>query len=671
MTKFFSKDKQPFILFDFVFWILLSVIFPAISGNFSAGNILLICLYLSAVYYAGELLLGKIDAIIEVPFLFKSGIYIICGSVACGLVFLFLPYSIILYGLAFIFLMDLVVSKRIVLSFSLSNFLCLIPFFVILFQTYELAYATTERYNRQDGDYFFYTAIVESIKTNHSLSNAVYHSGIPINYMSLPFVGPAHLAAFSGISSQFALWGVFSKLVPIVCYGTISYTVVKLYEILFKPLLTPNSFPRKQLLVAFMLLFLGPLHFLNLAKFDFRNTLFLGEGYVLPIGSPGFALSMLFAGLVLLISFSKSRYTVSEKLALIISLSIITASKVALLLPLGVLLGALSILWLFKKQIGLFITLLIALPVCIVTYKLTLAATDSIAVVEFTRNGYYFDLFGNLAGKYGITGGSAGKKVFLMMIITVLMWLSIKLMIFVVSWFSLLKNNYKAITLIVASIIAFIISMLPGFFINVYGRDGKGVFLFDGRFDMAQFVRADIFLLTIVSLVFALYLVYDHKNYFVRKGALSIVCFWMLAISFSFFANDYKRAPPTDQSWYKEVQQEFFKKKPVLMAMLGNGIHSGQTLTTAGVHPWFCTGIRVNNEGIVFTKTAYERNIAFMGIFNPGINKEKRKMVADSIRQLGVDCIVASPTSIHAISVAIADSTISPIPGTKWLYKFN
>lgn len=670
MIKIFLRNKQEFILFDFLFWIVLSVIFPAISGNFSLGNILHIFLYLSAIYYVGELLLSKIDAISQVPFLFKSGLYIVFGGIACGVICLFLPSPIILYGLAFIFLLDLSLSKRLVVTFSFKNFLCLIPFLAILFQTYELAYATTERYSHQDGDYYFYTAIVESIKSNHSLSNAVYHSGIPINYMVAPFLAPAQLAEFSGISAQFALWGVYGKIIPIVCFGTISYTVVKLYEILFKPSLNKNSFAWKQLLVAFMLLFLGPLHFLNLLKADFKNTLFLGEGFVLPIGSPGFALAMFFAGLVLLLVFSKTKYSVQDQFAIIIFLCIITASKIALLLPLGILLGILSILWLIKKQTHLFITLLIALPFCIMVYNLTIAGADSISVVEFTKDGYYFTFFRELAGKYGISG-TAGKKVFLMMLISIFMWLSIKLLIFAVTGLSLFKTNYKAITLVVAGIITFFISLMPGFFINIYNRDGNGLFLFDGKFDTAQFVRAGIFLITIIALVFALYLINDHRNYVIRNGSLVIICLWMLAISFSFFATDYKKPVPVDQSWYKEVKQDFLLEKPVLMAMLGNSIHSGQTLTTAGVHPWFCTGVREDGEGFVFSKTAYTRNYVFRTIFNTELNIGERKSIADSIKLLGVYCMVASPSSMDKINAAVKDSIISAIPGTKWFYRFK
>jgi hypothetical protein len=178
-----------------------------------------------------------------------------------------------MYGLAFVFILDLIISKRVKISFSSKDIICLIPFFVILFQTYELAYATTERYNHGDGDYYYFTAIVESIKINHSVNSAVYHTGLPINYLFAPFLAPAQLADFSGISSQFALWGVFAKIVPVICLGTISYTIVKLYEKIFNVTLNKDSFIANQLMAGLMLLFLAPLHFINLLKFDFNANI--------------------------------------------------------------------------------------------------------------------------------------------------------------------------------------------------------------------------------------------------------------------------------------------------------------------------------------------------------------------------------------------------------------
>ncbi|MDD1443969.1 hypothetical protein MEO93_27240, partial [Dolichospermum sp. ST_sed3] len=205
-TNYFKRDNE-FFLFDFLFWLLLAVVFPVLGGNFNVVNVIQILIYLCSVFYVGEFIFSRIEAIKEIPFLFKSGIYIFLGGIVCGIFFLIIPMSLIIYLIFILFVVDFFVNRKLEFVFSLYNFICLIPFFIILFQTFEFAYATTERYSYWDGDYYFYNAITESLKSNQSPSNAVFHSGLPINYAVLPFFASAHLAHFSSIPSQFALWG--------------------------------------------------------------------------------------------------------------------------------------------------------------------------------------------------------------------------------------------------------------------------------------------------------------------------------------------------------------------------------------------------------------------------------------------------------------------------------
>jgi hypothetical protein len=671
MVNWVTKNKTEFLFFDFLFWILLALAFPVAGGNFNFFNIVHIIIYLFAVYYIGEILLNSLDAFRQIPFLFKSGIYIIIGGLVSGLIFLFISSKLPLYFFATAFIADLIILKRNRFYFNWKGVLCLLPFFIMLFQTMELVYGTTERYSFWDGDFYFYTAITESLKTNHSVSNAVLHSGISINYAWLPFLAPAHLAQFSGISSQFALWGVLGKLVPVICFGTLSYVIVKGSAILFEKHLSEVGFFKRQLLASFMLLFLGPLHFLKLQQLDFKNVLFFGEGYILPIGSPGFSLAMFVSGLVFLLIFQKPPWSLLHKAVIIFLLAFIAASKVALFLPLVALLGCLAILGLFKKENSLFWVLLIAMPVCILVFLQTSGSNDATVVTKLTTTqGFYPEYFTDLAEKYGIQG-AAVKKVTIMMAISIFMWLSIKLLIFMVAATSLYKNNFKAVSLIVAALFGFIISCLPAFFVNAYGVDGEGKYLFDAKFDMGQFTRAGIFLLTIVACIFALWLVFEHNKRWMRKLSSGLIIFWMLLISMGFFTNNYLKIGTAEAPWYREVQKEYRINKPTLMAMMSNADYSGQALTTAGVHPWYCTGFRANGGGHMMSRMANDRNIGFQKIFDTSISLSLRRLIADSIKKQGVDCIVATPASLHKIKLAEKDSIISLKNGTKWMYEFK
>ncbi|MEO8769683.1 MAG: hypothetical protein ABI402_06355 [Ferruginibacter sp.] len=671
----FLQERNKIVFFDFLFWILLAVIFPAASGHFGLNNILHIFLYFSAVYYAGEILLSKIDVISQIPFLFRSGIYMVLGAIFCGVLFLFFSSGFILYTLSTCLFIDVFFRRRVVFNFSFNYFICLVPFFIMLFQQLELAYAVQKTVTLKGGDYYFYTLIVESLKTNQSLTNAVYQSGLPINYSIAPFLAPAQLAKFAGISAQFSLWGVFGKIIPIVCFGTLSYVVVRVYETLFGSQPNKRIFNKMLLLTSFMLLFLGPLHLLNLVKLDFKNVLLLGEGYVLPIGSPGFALSMFASGLALLFVFSKTKYNVYDKIMIIVLLGIVSGSKIALFLPLGAFLGTLSLLWLFKKQPGLFYTVLLALPFCVLIYMLTLRAKDAIGVLAFTHDGYYQTFFLDVADKYGIHG-SAAMKVFLAMSIVAFMWLSIKLLILIISGIALFKTNYRAVSIMVAGIIGLVISTLPAFFLNAYGVDSSGAFLFDGKYDMPQFVRGGIFILSVITCIFALYVIYNYPTIFIKRGMLFLICFWMIPIAYSFFkTGGYTVIKIENPDWYKEATEDFMKAKPKLMAMQGGKdsmgrYYRGMMLTQLGVHPWFCTGTRLQ-DGYIFVQRAQDRNILFQKIFDSTLSLSLRRSAADSIKMQGVDCVVASPPTLDKILFAQKDSLVSKMPQTKWFYKLN
>lgn len=666
----YPKNKSDFPLFDFLLWIILGLAFPVSGGNFTLFNIVHVIIYLSAVYYMGELVFNKLDAFRKIPFLFRSGIYILLGGIISGLIFLFISSKLILYFFALAFILDIIANKRLRFSFNWKGAICLVPFFVILFQTFELAYGTTERYTYWDGDYYFYTAITESIKTNQAVGNAVFHSGLAINYAILPFLAPAQLADFSGISSQFALWGVVGKMVPVICLGTLSYVIVELFALLFAKQIRQGDFFTKQLFASFMLLFLGPMHYLKLLHFDFKNVLFYGEGYILPTGSPGFSLGMFVSGLILLLIFEKPKWDLLHKAVIIFLLIVLSTSKVALFLPLITLLGSLSVFRLFKKDYSLFYVLLVALPCCIIVYKLTTGAKDAAVITELTTNGYYREYYIALANKYGIEGSQV-KKITLMFGVSIFMWLSIKLLIFIVATISLYKNKFNSISLIAAVLISFFVSCLPAFFVNAYGVDGAGKFLFDARGDMGQFTRASIFLITLIASVFVLYLVFVHEKLLIRKFSFVAVCLWMGIISLGFISDYYVKPDMADMTWYKEVEKEFRKKKPTLMAMMGSPNCSGQVLTTIGVQPFYCTGIKANAGVHIMSRKVHDRNIIFQKIFDSKLDLSYRRSLADSIRKQGVDCIVVTPQSLGKMQEAQKDSLITIMVGTKWLFQLN
>lgn len=665
------QSSNKIIFFDLLLWATLAIIFPLCSGMLDAMSITKVLVYLGATYFVGSITIGKIKAIQNFSSFITTGLNIVFGSTICGLLYLFFPSNWVIYLLFAIFVLLSFKNKGSEFNInSLFNLLCFAPLFLMLFTTLELAYGTQIRLNRDDGDYFYYTAIVESLKINHNFSSAIYHQGIGINYQALGLLPAAQLAKFTQLPSQIALWGVYFKIVPIISFGVAASCIVQLFRHYFKPQISQTQTYLLHFFVVCMLLFLGPLHILNLLKRDFANTLFLGEGYVLPIGSPGFAFAMMFSSLALYFMLTIYKPNFKERIIFIALLGFIIASKIALFFPLTILLGAYALLLLFKKEFHWFYTLLFAFPVCILIYKFTLASSDSIAIMNLTTNGFYTSNLPILAHKYHISGSNT-KKTIIMFFIGVFMWLNFKFFVLLSSINHFKKTNIKLVFLVIATFASFIVAVLPSFFLNVSGRDENGNFLFDGSFDMPQFIRADIYLVTIITIFFVLYFAFQYKHKIVRYLTLTVTIFWMFILSISFIKSNYKSKSTSNELWYYEVANDFNKAKPKFLVMQGSSNYSGQTLCGLGVHPWFCSGLKSDGDGYAMTKKAYKRNLLFQQLLDTTANKIKKTTTINYLKNEGVDCVVANPTSINKINAAVADSLLSKIEGTKWLYKVN
>jgi hypothetical protein len=665
------KYNRRINLFDLLLWVIISSIFPLFSGFLVVLSMIKLLFYIGATFFVGNVIIGRINAIQNFSSFIFTGLCIVFGSTICGLLYLFFPFDFLIYLIFVVFIIYCFINKETFFQInSLFDLLSYAPLFLMLFTTMELTYGTQIRLNRADGDYFYYTAIVESLKTNQSFLNSIYHQGIGINYQALALLPAAHLAHFLQLPSQIVLWGIYFKILPIITFGVAASVIIQIFKHYFNPQIILNRNYLLQFFVACMLMFLGPIHLLNLLKLDFENIIFLGEGYLIPIGSPGFAFSMLFSSLALYFIITIENPKWYERIIFISFLAFITASKLALFFPLTILLGTYALLLILKKEFVWLYTLLFAMPVCILIYKFTLGSSDSISVISFTKQGYYFSNFNILADKYHITG-STTKKTIVMLLISVFMWLNFKSIILLASINHLKKTNLKFIFLIISAFVSFIFAVLPSFFLKVTALDEKGKFLYDGSFDMPQFIRADIYLISIITIIFILYFAFQYKHKLVSYLTLTTVILWMIIIAISFLKTNFKNPILKDESWYYEVAKDFQKIKPKLMVMAGSENFSGQVLCGLGVQPWFCSGFRIDLEGYISTKTVHYRNFKFQQLFDTTFNKTNKNTTINYLKRNGVDCVVANPSTIHKINIAVADSILTKIDGTKWLYKIN
>ncbi len=658
-------------LFDLIIWMFIGLIFPLSTCSIGLAGILKIIIYLGATYFVGNFFIGKLSSFNSFFSLIKTGLCIVLGSLFCGLLYLIIAKDFIIYTFFFLLIVSLFKNNNI--SFKTDSFcylLCLSPLFLMLFGAEELGFGTILGY-RSGGDYFYYTAIVESLKTNHTFSNAVYHQGIGINYQALGLFPAAQLANFAEIPSQFALWGVYLKILPIISFGIVATCIIEIYNYYFKPNLDQKKKYYLLFFVVCMLMFFGPIHLLNLLNNDYANTLFLGEGYVLPVGSPGFAISMLFTSICIYFILTIFTPNLLEKVSFLLFLGIVIASKLALFFPLALLLGVYALLMAYKNNWVWIVTLIFGVPFVILIFKFTLGSYDSIIGIDISRNGYYFDYFPSLADKYHIKG-SVLEKTLLMFFISVFMWLNFKLIILICSFNHFIKKNINLFFLLIATFFSFIISCLPSFFLDVYGKDTNGQFIFDARFDMPQFIRGSIFLITVIAILFLLYFIISYKNKIVNYFTLIICFFWIGIISISFIKSNLNKSSfVINQGWYNDVIIDFHLINPKLMAMIGDGTYSGQTVCGMGVHPWFSSGSRLKGGDYTMTSSAYQRSVILQGLFDSTKTIYQKKNVFKYLEKEGVDYFVATPNTMHKIKTAIQDSFLIRVKGSKWFFKLN
>lgn len=664
----YAKDEESFSLYDFFFWIVLGVFFPALGGYLSLSNAIGIVAYLCAVFSVGEISLGRLMICSEMPDLTKYGIYIVFGSLVSGIMSIFVASNGFLYFLVILFILRMI-KKKPKIGVNAPALFCLLPFIVMINFHGSINYALNEVFQYADVDDYYYVAIVESIRNNKTIFDALFHKGIPINYPPLPFVAAAQLADLAILKSQLSFYGVYIVILSVSACSCVAYASVRLHDSLLGADSSHTLFAEKYFLACLMLIFLGPLHFPNIIKGNWSKALLVGEGYLLPVGSPGSAAAIFLAGLLLLLVFRESKWGFYQKTIAVCLIVMLVLTKVALFLPICVFLGCVSLFRLAKGDSSLFQCLLIAFPITLLCYKLTIGSSDSVFAMELTLDGHFPTRFKVLGQKY-FPGLPDFAMIIGLLFISLLMWINAKIF-FITAVAYEHRRDSQFVSVLISALVALIISLMLGFFLDAYGISSSGAKLFSIKYDMGQFVKGAIFLVNIFVIAFILYFLFSHKKTYIRKLTMINVVMWMGVISIGFFSYQHKDDALGSKEWYTELLSDFESLQPSLMAMIGSGRYSGQLVSAAGINPWFCTGLREEGEGYVNSKTAYDRNFLFRGLFDEKKSLSQRKAIADSLKGNGVDYIVATPETIDKIESAVRASILELAPGAKWMYRWR
>jgi hypothetical protein len=519
-------------------------------------------------------------------------------------------------------------------------------------------------------DYSFYTTIVESLKVNQDFSNAIFQSGIGINYQAITFLVPAQIANFTGIPSQIALWGIFMNFLSVLSFSTLSWVILLLSNTVIDSAKQHNYL--YVTIVCILLIFLGPIHIINIVNLNFKEVLFLGQGYLLPLGSPGFAYSIFWTGLLILMVFKNDKPSTKESILSIFFLVLIAGSKVAMWAPVIIFLGLYSVFrimqkhsnfsikWLYTCVIGGVASLILIYVLMLNTaaptvMKLQLIGQNTIELVELSK-------------KIGLNLSSITISVLFGFILRITFFIGPKLLLVY-----LVRLKYKIVKmnkpLILSLMLSFLFFSFIYLFLNSFALNLDGSLYRDMTFDNGQYLRTVFFLINIFVII-NLIRVFRNKNLVFISG----ITIWLILCAFSFYYLQVKNQSVMSlntSSWYSEVETDFHHIQPKKMIMLNDGNYSGLGLTAMGVAPWYIFGTKEFRDGYSNDFQSIKRRELINQFFNIENSLSYRQKIKNRLLRAGVDCVVATPKSLQKIKLAERNNLIDKEGSSKWIFKLK
>jgi hypothetical protein len=531
--------------------------------------------------------------------------------------------------------------------------------------------ATSVGFTTGPGDYFYYDALVVSLGKTLTINDSLFHTGIPINYQSLTFYYPAALSYSTGIPAHIAMNGIFMPAMKVLSFSMVSASVIYLYAVIKGEKNFAISW-KYYMGASIALLLIAPLHPLYLLKFNIKNFILLGEGYLLPMGSMGFALSILLFGVVNFFFFSNEKKGYPEIVFFIILLASIAVIKAAMFFPLLAFYGLYAIvIFITNRKDKRIIYLFLGLLGGVLMMKLFVGNEEGMLKTSLTlKEGYFIGLFRDTMQKFNRPATFLTGIVFFCVMF--ILWMGLKTIIF--SGVFLSKPDYvkRVKPFIIACLGCVIISLLPGFFIKMLMVDEQGNILQNTTFDNGQFLRAGLFISTFVAIA-TLLLIWENQSAFENKLVKGIVLIWFAFAGLSFIAGLLEPVPPsqTDEKWEYEVSKDFQNVQPRLLAMLSTSKYSGQALVAKEIYPWWTCTKRGDGSGYVCTLKSNYRNRLLEGLINDTTSLENKTGIIQQLRQEGVDALVATPVNKNRFDMLLADSIIVKPSNSIWIYKLK
>jgi hypothetical protein len=655
----------------FILWCFIALIFPLVSGIIEITQVLKCLIFLFVATCIGEYMTGWAPFIRSIPHMLRTGFSMIAGGTILFSVISFIPALPLLFVLLLLFVVMFLYTKNVTWKIDTSGVAAILPVCILLISVVDAALATSPGFSIAPGDYFFYDALVVSLSKTATINDSVFHTGIPINYQTLTFLFPATLSYVTGISAHVAMDGIFTPVMKVMSFSMLSASVVYLYSVISNKKDSAVSW-KYYAGASIALLLLAPLHPLYLLKFNIKNFILLGEGYLLPMGSMGFAFSILLFGVLNYFFFSNEKKNLPDIALFVLMLASVAVTKAAMFFPLLAFYGLYAILILFTNpKDKRIIYLVLSLIGGVLMMKLFVGSAGGILKSSFTlKEGHFIGLFRDTMQKFNRPSTYLSGIVFFG--IMLILWLGLKTIIFSIAFLSKLDYIKKVKPYIIACLGCIIVSILPGFFLKMLMIDEQGQILQNTTFDNGQFLRAGLFISTFVA-VAALLLIWGNQSALKNIIFKGIVAIWFGLAGLSFMSGLLEPVPlsQTDVQWEQDVVKDFNNVHPKLMSMLSTPKYSGQVLVAKEIYPWWTCTKRGDASGYVCTLKSNYRNRLLEGLINDTTTLTRKEEIIKRMLEEGVDALVATPVNKSRFDMLVNDSIITKPANSNWIYKLK
>ncbi len=548
---------------------------------------------------------------------------------------------------------------------SISYYL---PIVVLFFMGYDYLYSTNIRLSRTDGDYFYYTLLVESFSRNCNLQNPFFHLNASTNYYQFTtFIIPSYLKAYTELASSVVLWGVFMKLLIFLSISLLCNFVFNIIESQTNSQIPPIFYT----LSIIFFIFLGPLHLFNLIKLKLNDILFLGEGHWLPLGSPGYPFAVIFGSvLMLFLMNSRNKQYTPVKLIIIFILSfIIFTSKIAFSLPFILFL---TLFLFFNVELKVFFTITITFFFAFLLSQLIALQPDSIKHLRIVNHGYYYQRFLSFTHKYQFT--NTANQVFYVLVglmIHVFLWTGIKLLLIVPILKHLKSRIY--LQLFKSWLTVFIIFLAVSFFVHMESEGNSFFPILDESFDFAETVRSSLIIFHSIFILFILTRILTLPNKYSTTSPF-ILFLWCALCCYSIMINNNTMSVSENSTWYKEIAKEAnsISATDKLFAMQGDEHCSGQTLAPLLSVNWYCTGWRTDGDGYVWSREVLERNTLLHRLISSSEPQKAKKQILLELKAANVKYLIGTTNNIKSLNKLKSDGLLTSRQSKqKWIFEIN